>query len=468
MWESRLCEIVGARIIATNLSGMCKGERVRIYNSWALIALGGAALSQVAWAQSQDDRVGLSVDGAIDVRDVKNAGLRPDSEEKVSEIQTITSLSANGELHGQWADFTTNYQVEDRRYSEFDDEDERLILGDSALTLGPQHRRYYMQLSHSSREVSLDPLAADRPANRDNRVLVSAVLYGSVSPGTGNKLGFWVGATDIQFDESTANESRRYNFGSAFERAVSPVSQMGISVTGYELEYDNLDDSELTYSRAALTWRTELRRLSYGFEIGGNRIRTETDTHTSPSVALNLGYTSGPQSVAFTFNQYLSDTSQGGQGTAEATPITRVEVDGRLGDVVDQYKLQQLAFSWTHAQVCAGCILRFNVGMDQEEYLTFAEFDSRELSAGLQFSYRATPSLILSLRSDYRNFDEINAEPDTGYKDLRTEFAFSFPRIIRDGQLDVFAGTEKRDFDLGEGYDSSYIGARFRYRFYQR
>ncbi len=438
------------------------------YYSWALVALSGAALSQAALAQRQDDMVGLNIDGAIDVRSVENAGLQPDGEEQVSETQTITSLSANGRVEGSWAEFVTDYSVEDRRYSEFDDEDERLILGDSVLTLGPQHRRYYLQLSHSSREVSIDPLAADRPANRDNRVFLSGVLYGSLNPGDGNTLGFWTGVTEIQFDESSVNEGTRYNVGTMFERSVSPVSRAGISATGYELKYRYLEDSDLTYTRLAATWRTELRRLSYGFEIGSNRIETDTDTNTSPSFALDLGYISGPQSVTLSFNQYLSDTSQGAQATSEAAPITNVEVDGRLAGIVDQFKLQQFAFSWAHTQVCAGCELRFNAGADQESYITFPEFDSRELNAGLMFSYRATAAVILALRGDYRSFEEVNTEPSGGYDQTLTDFIVSFPRIIRDGQLDLLVGREKRDFDLGEGYESNYAGIRFRYRFYQR
>lgn len=438
------------------------------YYSWALVALSGAALSQAALAQRQDDMVGLNIDGAINVRSVENAGLQPDGEEQVSEIQTITSLSANGRVEGSWAEFVTDYSVEDRRYSEFDDEDERLILGDSVLTLGPQHRRYYLQLSHSSREVSIDPLAADRPANRDNRVFLSGVLYGSLNPGDGNTLGFWTGVTEIQFDESSVNEGTRYNVGTMFERSVSAISRAGISATGYELKYRYLEDSDLTYTRLAATWRTELRRLSYGFEIGSNRIETDTDTNTSPSFALDLGYISGPQSVTLSFNQYLSDTSQGAQATSEAAPITNVEVDGRLAGIVDQFKLQQFAFSWAHTQVCAGCELRFNAGADQESYVTFPEFDSRELNAGLIFSYRATAAVTLALRGDYRSFEEVNTEPSGGYDQTLTDFIVSFPRIIRDGQLDLLVGREQRDFDLGEGYESNYAGIRFRYRFYER
>jgi hypothetical protein len=445
-----------------------QGETVQKYYSWALAALGGVTLSQAVLAQRQNDMVGLSIDGAVDVRSVENAGLQPDSEQSVSEVETITSLAANGRLEGSWAEFLTDYSVEDRRYSEFEEENERLILGDSVLTLGPQHRRYYLQLSHSSREVSIDPLVADRPENRDNRVFLSGVLYGSVNPGDGNTLGLWGGVTEIQFDESRENEATRYSVGTMFERAVSPVSRAGISATGYELEYQNLEDADLTYSRLALTWRTELRRLSYGLEIGGNRIETDTDTNTSPSFAADLAYRSGPQSVTLSFNQYLSDTSQGAQATSEAAPITNVEVDGRLAGIVDQFKLQQFAFTWAHTQVCAGCELRLNLGADQESYVTFPEFDSRELSAGLLLSYRATAAVVLSLRGDYRNFEEVNVEPSSGYDQVLTEFIVSFPRIIRDGQLDLFAGSEARDFDVGEGYDSSYAGIRFRYRFYER
>jgi hypothetical protein len=442
------------------------GETVQKYYSWAWLALGGATVMQPVLAQVVEDPLGLSVEGGVEVRNVENAGLQPDSADQVSETRTIISLGARGELKGSWAEFVTNYRVEDRRYSEFDEQDERLILGDSALTLGPQHQRYYLQFSHSSREVSLDPLAADRPTNRDNRELLSVVLYGSLMPGAGNTVGFGGGVTEIRFDESIENEATRYNVGAMFERMISPVSRAGISVTGYELEYENLEGSDLTYSRVALTWLTNLSRLSYELEAGANRIETDIQTETSPSLAFTLAYRSGAQALSVSYNQYLSDTSQGAQATNDAMPITNVEVDGRLAGVVDQFKLQQFALSWTHAQVCAGCELRFNLGVDQEKYVTYSEFDSREMRAGLSFSYLASPAVILSLSGDYRDFKEINDDRDGAYDELIAQFTVGFPRLIRDGRLELFVGQEKRDFDLTEGYDSSYVGARFRYRFW--
>lgn len=431
-----------------------------------MCAVGGVALSQSAVAQSQQDPVGLRIDGAVDIRSVDNAGLQPKSSDNVSEIQATTSLGAEGRLRGSWAEFLTNYRAEDRRYSEFEEDDERLILGDSVLTLGPQRRHYYLQLSHSSREVSLNPLLADRPANRDNRVFISGVLYGSITPGRGNTLGAWFGATDIQFDESVENEARRYNAGLVFARDVSPVSQAGLNVTGYDLEYQNLDGSDLRYARVAATWRTELRRLSYGMEIGSNRIETDSYSYSSPSIAADLAYVSGPQSLRMSYNQFLSDTSQGAQSSSQVASITDVEVDGRLAGVIDQYKLQQFAFSWEHAQICSSCTLSVIMGMDQEKYVSFREFDSRELSARMRFSYRASPAIMFSLQAGYRDFDEVNAEPSSGYDQTSMDFTTSFPRLIRNGQLDLLLGGLKRDFDLGEGYETTYVGLRFSYRFY--
>ena len=436
------------------------------YYSWALLALGGATASQPALTQSQADPIGLTLGGSVEVRNVDNAGLQPESADQVRERQIITSLGANGRLQGAWTEFLTNYRLEDRRYSEFEEDDERLILGDSVLTLGPQRRHYYLQLSHSSREVSIDPLLADRPGNRDNRVFISGVLYGSITPGRGNTLGAWLGATDIQFDESVENEARRYNAGLVFARDVSPVSQAGLNVTGYDLEYQNLDGSDLRYTRVAATWRTELRRLSYGAEIGSNRIETDSYSYSSPSIAADLAYVSGPQSLRVSYNQFLSDTSQGAQSSSQVASITDVEVDGRLAGVIDQYKLQQFAFSWEHAQICSSCTLSVIMGMDQEKYVSFRELDSRELSARMRFSYRASPAIVFSLQAGYSDFDEVNVEPSSGYDQTSVDFTTSFPRLIRNGQLDFLLGGLKRDFNLGEGYETTYVGLRFSYRFY--
>jgi hypothetical protein len=433
---------------------------------WVVYTFGGGALSLPVLAQSQADPVGLIIDGAVEVRAVENAGLQPKSADNINETQTTTSLAAEGRLQGSWSEFLTNYRLEDRRYSEFKEDDERIILGDSVLTLGPQRRHYYFQLSHSSREVALDPLAADRPTNRDNRAFISGVLYGSIAPGQGNTLGVWLSATDIQFDESLENEARRYNVGVVFDREVSPLSRAGLSATGYDLEYQNLDDSDLRYTRVAATWRTELRRLSYGAEVGSNRIETDSYSYSSPSVAADLAYVSGLQSMQVSYNQFLSDTSQGAQSSSQVTSITDVEVDGRLAGIVDQYKLQQFAFSWEHAQICSTCTMNFALGLDQERYVSFPELDSRELTARAGFIYRATPAVTISLQAAYRDFEEINLEPRSGYDQTSLDFTTSFPRLIRNGQLALLLGGIKRNSDTSEGYETTYVGLRFSYRFY--
>lgn len=449
------------------VGGLIFGGSVRKkYYALFLFALGGTGAAAQALAQQAEDLLGLRVNAAIDVRSVDNAGLRPDSEEQTKETQTFATLSADGQLKGDWSEFNTEYRLENRRHSEISENDETVILGDLKLILGPQHRRYYLELSHSSREVSIDPLAEDLPSNRDNREIYSVSAHGDLISGRGNTLSLWAGASDIKFDENKTNESRRFSVGASFDHAVSPVSVSGVVLTGYELKYQNLDNSDVQYGRAAVYWRTALRRISYGAEIGGNNIKSDTDSTTSPSISADLTYRSGLQTLLVAYNQYLSDTSQGGQETGRFQP--RVEVDGRLGDVVDQYRLQRFVVSWTHDQICAVCTMSIDLALDQETYVTFPELDSREMRTGFEFDYKPSRYWGLSLGANFRDFQEVKVEPRTGYDERQWELSVNFPQIVRNGMLELFTGNVKRDLKPAGGYDYNYVGARFIYRLYER
>lgn len=420
-------------------------------------------------AQAQDasrELVGFDVSAAVDVRWEENAGLQPESEEAVDELQTISTLAANGRIEGAWAEFTTDYRFEDRRYSEFSNEDERILLGDSQLTLGPQHRRYYGQISHSSREVSLDPLVEDFPSNRDNRVVSSGALFGSVQPGRGNNLSLWLEAADIQFDRSMENESLRYSVGVSFERALSPIYTAGLALSFYDLQYRYIEQRDLTYSRAAAVWRAELRKLRYGFELGINSMETDAGSTSSPAAKLDASYRSGGQILSANYSQFLSDTSQGSNQGGDFDPLA--DVDGRLDGQVDQFKSRQLLLTWRHVQPCRGCGVGFLVGLSEEDYLNIRELSSREMRFGGDVSYRFNPHLNLSLRATARDFDQTNNPIEQGYKQSELILNLGFPNLIRNGQLNLYVGTLERDFDLREGYTSNFVGARFRYSLYER
>jgi len=431
------------------------------------IILGGL----FAPAQAQEasrELVGFDVSAAIDARWEENAGLQPKSEEQVDEIQTISSLAVDGRVEGAWAEFSTDYRLEDRRYSEFSEEDERILLGQSELIVGPQHRRYYAQISHSSREISVDPLREDLLSNRDNRVTSSVALFGSLEPGRGNFLSFWLEAADIQFDQSMENESLRHSVGVAFERGISPIYTTGLSLTYYDLQYRYIEQRDLTYSRAAAVWRAELRKLRYGFELGTNNMETEVSSTSSPSAKLDVSYQSGGQMLSVNYSQFLSDTSQGSNQGGEFDPLAEVDVDGRLDGQVDQYKSRQALLSWRHVQLCSGCTIGLRVGFSEEDYLNIKELSSREMRFGGNFSYRLNPSLSLGMTATVKDFEQTRNPLADGYQQSEVILNISFPNLMRNGNLSMYVGTLERDFDLREGYTSNFVGARFRYSLYER
>jgi hypothetical protein len=427
------------------------------------------ALNGVVSAQAQvrpGEQLGLRIGVELDVRAVENADLQPDSADNISEVQYVGRLMADGRLRGAWADFSTNYNWEHRNYSERDEEDQRILLGRSQLTLGPQHRLYYAQFSHSSQEISLDPLVEDVSTNRDNREIFTGALVGNLRPGNGNLLTLSVDATDIQFERRVENEAKRFGLGLNFNHAISPLYKLGVALSGYDLTYRYLEDSDFTYTSLALVWQAELRRLEYGIQLGTNSMETDWDKTRSPHIQLDARYLLGAQSFSATYVQFLSDTSQGSGEVAGRRPS--VGVDGRVDNEVDQFKSRQLLLAWRHTQICDGCSWSIDAGIGEEDYLNIPELSSRQMQIRTDFSYRATPNLRLGLRVSAMDFEETQDPSGLGFRQADVLFTTSFPNLIRNGELNVYVGATQRDFDSREGYDSSYIGARFRYGLYER
>jgi hypothetical protein len=444
-------------------------EGNRVQKNLYVLALACYGITISAHAQERSGKLhGFEVDAAVDVRRVENAGLQPSSAEQVDETQTISSLGVLGELSGVWAGLVTDFRVEDRRYSEFSQNDDRVLLGDAQLILGPQHRRYYAKVSHSSREVMLDPSIEDVPSNRDSRTMSSGALFGSLQPGQGNLLTLWLEATDIQFEQAIESESERYSVGMNIDRLISPIYKTGLILTAYDLQYRYLESADVVYSRADLVWQADLRNLSYGIQVGTNGMETELDTTYSPTFKLNLAYQSGPQNYSVNFDQFLTDTSQGTDELGDFDPV--VGVDGRLDNVVDQFQSRQLLLDWSHAQLCGRCGFAFSASAEEEDYLNVKELSSREFQLRAGLSYRTSQKLGFGLKAIARDFDLVNViDPmsDDGYREAEFVFDVEFPEVIRDGHLRFYVGTVERKFDLKDGYTSSYIGANFRYELYK-
>lgn len=413
----------------------------------------------VAYAQTDKAADSFRVSAQLDTRHVENANHQPSSEDAESEVQTEASVLMLGHLRGRLVDFRTDYAFNSRHYSEFSERDEQLLLGASNLVVGPAHRRQYLEFSHSSREILLDPTISDLPENRDSRTILTAAAFTSMRIGQPNTLSLQVSASDFDFKEATENEAKQISFETNFKRLVSPLYQIGLSVAGYNLEYRESGD-DLTYGEVTLLWTGALRHAEYSAEIGHSSMEFVDETLESPLIRLQWAYEAAGQRFSLSAARKLSDTSQGSGNQGEFG--ASVGVDGRV-NVIDQFKLSEFAFHWRHDNPCDRCNFDIGIELQEESYNNFPEYSSREANLIFKAGYLLNRAVGIEFSSLIGRFSAYRVDNANDYSHTQASLAAVFPSLVRDGALAVFIGADERDFEISDGYTSAYIGARFQY-----
>ncbi len=452
----------------------------------ARVCLGLCATSgMVAYGQNLDKE--LTLRSTAEVQHVENAGQQPSGSTQVSQQEWEGGLIAQGRVDNGWAFFDSDYQLLDRRYSEFDRRNDQLVLGMASLKLGRDDQRVNLELDHSSREMPILPGEGDSPENRDRKTILAGQLNGSLRLGSSNSIKVFGRATDIQLDRVHINESSQLGGGVSFARTLTALSRFGLTYSESELEYRYVDEV-LVNRRLTAWWQTQLRSIGYKLEFGSNDIESNMSTTDGPYADFALTYDEGVHRINMAARHWLSDTSQ---GSGNASQFTRtIGQDGRLG-VVDVFTRSDYILSWTHKNPCASCVLKIDLGLEREEYERFTVLSSDEtflrasfvkrLSAGIEFNvqtsfnsvnYSDTAEREAFLREIFGpELEELGDLTDLvggsyfrdSFQDLRVDVGLTFSRVLRNGEFRTFIGGIRRSYDDGADFHSEYIGLNFKY-----
>ncbi len=447
--------------------------------------LAGSFCSSLAMAQAmtntpnlrgQDDRQFLTVTGRGEIRYVENATQARDPELEVDEFQWRGGLVVRGQLNNGWAFFNSDYELTDRRYTERavrDPDtgqinarrtDDQLLLGRAALQLGRDTQRLYVTLDHSTQEVVNDPLAGNVPGNRDTRTIMGATANSALRMKHGDFLHLWANVTDIRYDERIFNEALRQGGGMSYTRAISPLYRAGFTVSGYDLEYRNIDQ-ELTNYRAFLWWQAQLRYLDYGVKLGYDYfdVGEDRDAISAPYIDLSLAREQGVHGFRISIRNWLTETAQGNMNSAN--------FDGSLGadgqrDINDQYERTDLILTWLHRRPCVGCSLSVDLGLQREDYQVRTDRSGRESFLRGSFNYDMSRNLGLTFSTGI-NLVEYTEEELTGFTEARGSVSLNFRNLMRYGSLSASVGTVAREYESDSAaYTSHYVGLNFSYELY--
>lgn len=406
----------------------------------------------------------FSVDLLSDLRFLENANQSLNEDEQIDEFEWRNSLNFDGAVRGEWVSTVSDFRIMDRRYSEQDDRNEQLFLGELSVTLGPSQGRTFAELKHSEKEMLVDPIQSDSPDNLDRRSVSSIILSSAIKPTSANEFNLAVDFSDIQFKYSELNEASRTGVAGQYLRYLSPTSQFGVNLSAYHLEY-RYEDNGFDNTLLSVMWMTELRRLNYKIEVGASQLDRNGERTTEPYFDFQFGYEGGLHSVEIDLNRWISDTSQGGSGRAEVG-----EVSGQNGrvDVVDQLERTELTLDWGFRAPCAACRLELTYDYASEEYFTSSFFDSDQERFRAVLHYDLSAKIDTFIGYVWDGFDYLERPTEESYQQVKVSAGIIMHNIIKDASLEFFAGQLTRDFDGAGDYTSGFIGFIFVYEIYDR
>lgn len=380
-----------------------------------------------------------------------------------SELEQAGVLGLRGEIAGPHAQWSSDLNYEVRRFSEHEEADYELALGEADLTLGNERSRLLGEFSYTAEEELIDLRRGSTPDNLDFRAVSSGRLF-LRSRNPQNRVSIFVNAANVEYEVSQLLESSQVGGGAIYQRAPSQTSLVSVETSGYSLDYKRNDEASYDYYLVTAAWRQMLRRMQYQVTIGANSIEKE-EKSTSPYYRLGLEWREPSYSYRASFQQFLTDTSKGAGRTDSGDVVD--PGNGRL-TIVDQYRFQEAELFYRNSSICHRCDLTARAVWQREDYQTFKEENNTQRQFGVDFGYQPRRRLALSLSMRQASLQGDSATSRDDYTEQALRLSAVRSQLAKRGRLELFAQALSRDFDEGEGYDQDLVGLRFDWLLYER
>lgn len=431
-----------------------------------ILVVGSLFGSIIVGAQAQ--AVGFEVSVGLEASQNSNPDNLSDSGMIESELEYAGVFGLRGEIAGHYVKWVSDLNYEARRFSEHEEADYELAIGDADLTLGSDSSRLVGGLSYSAEEDLIDLRQGRTPDNLDFRsISAGRMLLRSRNPQ--NRFSVFANAANVEYEVRQQLESSQHGGGVIYQRALSPTSLVSLEFSGYALDYKIIDDASYDYYLVTTRWQRAMRKLQYEIAIGGNTVIRKEEEKSSPYYELRVDWREPANSYLVSFEQFLTDTSQGSaRGGGESGGVIDPS-DGRLNNVVDQYRFQEAALTWSNSSLCRRCNSSLRMMWQREDYQVFKEENNTQRQYVVELGYRVGRRLSLLLSAVQANLQNDNTSASRAdYTEHRFRLSAVRNQLAKRGRLEIFAQTLSRDFDEGKGYDQDLVGLRFDWLLYER
>lgn len=401
--------------------------------------------------------------GSVAVLSGQSDNARKTNENKIDERQDELQLNLTGDYTNEAAHFEAEYKASAMRFAEDSQENKEFLQGDSSLLIGKAHHPAELLITHSRKTLLNAPDDIALTTNQDEREIVSLSPTLRTKIGTSDSLFLTGMATQVSYLQTELLDSTRTGATLGWVRGISSIQSFRIVAQQTDVEFDNFNGADYTYSSAALTYAAQLRNLSYSVRVGHNESEPELgSSYTGPTYGVSVSYTNGLHEISVDSSQIITDSSLGGGNVPSIDGVPNS--DGSRSNSIDQIERLNTELRWVTFILCEQCNLFASIYQRDEDYLAL-EKTSKTQGIAAGFSYRLSKAVSFSARTSK------NRQKFTG-PDVGNDYDLSFSsieygyRFINGLGLRLFAEREKRTSDvLNQRYVENYFGGGLDYAF---
>ena len=384
-----------------------------------------------------------------------------DDENKLSELQSEYGAAASLSDSSLFYLYDIDYRFSKFSYGEDSQPERGITEGAASLRLGKESGLFSVSANHSQSRTLIDRGEADTVDNSDERSIFDVnpmLLFKVGSVDSINITGIY---TKTRFDIQKQRNSDRTGGLATWAHALSPVSNMGVSVSAFEVEYTEIPDYVYDQQNAYFNYDASLRKLNYSLSLGYNLTKQNGEEYKAPSYDINFTYNATGQTFGAAFISRITDTSNGDNNRGAIMEEAEAVVDASaLG--ADQFKLTAGDIFYRNTSLCGRCSLSLQVSREEEEYLSFTE-ESNTSNRGIAtfaYSFKANASLEYSYQRTKIDFveDDLRDSIDSLSRvQLQQNFRFGLNLSAYYAARDRQSGTE------GQGFTENLVGLRAEY-----
>lgn len=443
---------------------MTKPIRQTRSGAWAVMALAIIMPQLVLAQETEDEERNIRYGGTLylDALYMQNASRTPVEENQVDEPQTRYGTNLFGSVNTDQIELSADYDFYQNDYYEDTQRDRFIRTGRSELVLGTENTFYQLDVAHSTQRFLTDPTGPSTLENTDQRDIVSVSPLLRLRPGA-NNISVAGHYSNIVYKETDINDSERVGFGIDWNRRISPLYSIGLGYLENEIDYELGDTGDYTYRRAAFTFASNLRLVSYRLEIGANEAEPlEGEAVDGVYYDFELLYGRPSNTWSLTAQRSITDTSLGNANNPFFSEGITSDVSRNIQDRLER---RSVGANWRSDFLCYRCDLSLRAGYEDERYFTTSSENRSEHFVGSILRYRLRPSVSLnfSLEYTFRDFEDGGLSRD--YNVVDAMVAVEFDPFLRYFHTQVWYEHERRIPVSGSQYYTNAVGITLAYDF---